>query len=130
MHIRRVIGRYGITSEVVIGPVGATDDDGWEHYASTVRLSYPDGPSFYLPWRAGLGHSPNDITTHEVLYAVISDAQSGALDFDDFCSEFDYDEDSRKAYATWEACQKMNRDLRSWARSQAMVDDLFSAEDD
>lgn len=41
-----------------------------------------------------------------VLECLLSDAQAGEQSFDEFCSEFGYDQDSRKAEKTWEACQK------------------------
>jgi hypothetical protein len=43
----------------------------------------------------------------EVCYSLTSDAQSGAESFEDFCSNFGYDTDSRKARKTWKACQKI-----------------------
>lgn len=41
----------------------------------------------------------------DVLHCIFSDAQSGENDFPDFCAELGYDEDSRKAEATWRACR-------------------------
>jgi len=43
----------------------------------------------------------------DVLYCLISDARAGDSTFEDFCSEFGYDSDSRKAYATWQQCQRI-----------------------
>lgn len=40
------------------------------------------------------------------LYCFISDAVSGLDSFEDFCSNFGYDTDSRAAYKTWQACQR------------------------
>jgi hypothetical protein len=37
-------------------------------------------------------------------YSFISDSLSGLQDYEDFCKEFGYDEDSRKAFAIHEAC--------------------------
>mgnify|MGYP001022597990 CR=1 FL=1 len=39
-------------------------------------------------------------------YCFISDAVSGNYSFNEFCGEFGYDEDSRKAEKTWKACKK------------------------
>lgn len=41
----------------------------------------------------------------DVVYCLCSDARAGELDFDDFCSEFGYDSDSRKAERIWQACK-------------------------
>ena len=39
-------------------------------------------------------------------YCFVSDAISGKESFEDFCSEFGYDEDSRTAERTWKACKR------------------------
>ena len=39
-------------------------------------------------------------------YCFLSDAISGTMSFEDFCSEFGYDIDSRRAEKTWKACKK------------------------
>jgi hypothetical protein len=50
----------------------------------------------------------------DCLYSFFSDALSGMQPFEDFCSEFGYDTDSRKAYKIWKLCQK------SLAKTQAL----------
>lgn len=40
-------------------------------------------------------------------YCFVSDAISGDMDFEEFCSEFCYDTDSRKAEQTWKACHEL-----------------------
>ena len=47
----------------------------------------------------------------EVCYSLAMDAQSGQESFADFCSNFGYEEDSRKAEATWRACADIYRAL-------------------
>ena len=37
---------------------------------------------------------------------ILDDAVSGGLDFEDFCDEYGYDTDSRKAERTWKSCQR------------------------
>lgn len=39
-------------------------------------------------------------------YCLLTDAESGHLHFDEFCGQFGYDSDSRKAHAIWNACKK------------------------
>lgn len=41
----------------------------------------------------------------DVLESLFMDANCGASTFEDFAGDFGYDLDSRKAYATWEACR-------------------------
>lgn len=41
----------------------------------------------------------------DVLYCLLSDSEACDLDFDEWCAEFGYDTDSRKALAVYEACK-------------------------
>ena len=43
----------------------------------------------------------------DVLSSLILDASCGDQSFEDFCSDFGYDEDSRKAERTWRDCTAM-----------------------
>ena len=59
--------------------------------------------------------NPEIIKESEVLEAFscfISDAMSGENDYNEFCSEFGYEEDSRQARSTWRACQRANNKLK------------------
>lgn len=47
-----------------------------------------------------------------VLYCLLSDAAAGSELFADFCAELGYDEDSRRALAIYEACQKTAVQMR------------------
>ena len=47
----------------------------------------------------------------DVLYSLLLDASYGEYDFDDYCSELGESEDSRKAYASWEACRALGAEL-------------------
>lgn len=54
----------------------------------------------------------DDPTAEGCLECLLSDAQAGELDFEDFCREFGYDDDSRSAERTWRACGEVNMRLR------------------
>jgi hypothetical protein len=85
------------------------DEDGWEHYAYTVRLNRGD-ESMRVPWRQGLGLT-DPPTAADVLESLLSDAAGAGGDFDDWCADYGYDTDSRKAYATWEAVKAHTAEL-------------------
>lgn len=55
---------------------------------------------------------PRVPTRDEVLGSLASDCSLGEQTFRDFCGDLGYDTDSRKALATWEACNNMVDDLR------------------
>jgi len=42
----------------------------------------------------------------DVLYSLILDSSACEMSFADWCANFGYDTDSRKAFATYEACQQ------------------------
>ena len=45
--------------------------------------------------------------------SILDDALAGRESFENFCSEFGYDTDSRRGYAIWKACR--NTDVRVYA---------------
>jgi hypothetical protein len=47
----------------------------------------------------------DDPELDDVMSCLASDANAGQQSFRDFCDDFGYDEDSRSAYRTWQACQ-------------------------
>lgn len=51
-----------------------------------------------------------EISTEQKLlfafYCFLSDGECSRYGFSEFCSELGYDEDSRKAYKTFKACEK------------------------
>ena len=52
---------------------------------------------------------PEIETEQELLFAFycfLSDGQGSRYGFEEFCSEFGYDTDSRRAYKTFKACEK------------------------
>ena len=56
-------------------------------------------------WKLGKDYmDTNDLK--DALACLMSDAFSGEMSFKEFCSEFGYDTDSRKAYRIYEACKK------------------------
>lgn len=48
----------------------------------------------------------------DVLACVVSDARSGELSFEEFCSDLGYDADSRMAEKTWNTCKRNGRKVR------------------
>lgn len=84
----------------------------WERGANgwTVTLRY-QGRKLTTDYWTGSAIT-SDPTAADVFSSLMSDAVAGALSFQDFCLDLGYDEDSRSAYATWEACKRTERDLR------------------
>lgn len=68
-----------------------------------------------------------EINPLDVLHSLIMDTQAGSESFPEFCSTMGCDEDSRKAFATWEACQKTGADFRRVLGSPALFNKLETA---
>ena len=62
----------------------------------------------------GIGHNGREPTLAEVLDCTISDAAGieNASGFSDWCSEYGYSDDSRKAERTYRACQRSVEQLK------------------
>lgn len=55
---------------------------------------------------------PQTPTPAGVLHSLILDASAADSTFDEWCADFGYDSDSRKALATYLSCQETAKDLR------------------
>lgn len=52
-------------------------------------------------------------TSASVLYYLLLDSEAGQCTFHEFCEDFGYDEDSRKALDTYLACQNTGKQLNT-----------------
>jgi hypothetical protein len=85
--------------------------DEWQKNAKAYRLKLIyQGRSFSFDFWQGYGitHEPE---VEEVLECLLSDA-SVSEDFEEFCREFGYDIDSRKAEQTHKACLKIQSNMK------------------
>jgi len=103
--------------------------------AWTVELRY-QGRKMTTPYYTGsmLGEP----TIADVLESLLSDAFASECSFAEFCGDYGYDEDSRRAEAIWKACVKSGKAFRQfmgvrstfsltndpdiWAKSMAATD--------
>lgn len=102
-----------ITLEIIEGPDVRTDEDGWEHYAYTVRLDRTNHLSMTVPWRQGTGIT-DDPDAASVLEALVMDAATieNADTFEEWAPDLGYDPDSRKAEEIYRQACKQTNDLR------------------
>lgn len=98
---------------VAARPGPRVDKWGAEMDQWSVELEY-DGRSFETNYFMGSGHAGRAPETNEVLSSLRTDCYAGELTFEDFCSDYGYDEDSRSAYGTWEDCAAMRRRIAAW----------------
>ncbi len=79
-------------------------------FAVTVSVDEQKGRTFlYYESHKDYMAGKEEMADKDMKYAfrsIIEDAISGQMDFDDFCSEYGYDEDSRRAERVWNECKK------------------------
>ena len=81
--------------------------ENWNHNRVTVKNTETGKQTGFDFWGSIVNPEPE--TEYAVLnafYCFVSDAVIGDMEFAEFCREFGYDEDSRKAEKTWKACQR------------------------
>ena len=107
--------------------------DTWDCYLWDVSLQkMPQGAGFRTPYHCGVAHveqrkkaqcdpyswqyrepKPKAPSAADVLYCLLSDGRACDQSFDDWCSELGESNDSIKALATYQACCKTGKQLRS-----------------
>lgn len=87
--------------------------DDWQKNSDSwrCRIDY-HGRQFSFDFFMGSGHNGKEPQIDDVLYSLLNDASAGTELFETFCANFDYDTDSRKAEATWKACQEIESGMR------------------
>lgn len=61
----------------------------------------------------------------DVLYSLIMDSYTAEETFEDFCSEFGYDSDSRKAMQIWEDCRNNAKRVKKFIPDLEEARELF-----
>lgn len=70
-----------------------------------------------------------DLTEEELKYTfkcLISDGESGNMDFEEFCGEFGYDTDSRRAEKIWNECIKSMEKLIDFGINTVELSDIIN----
>ena len=81
--------------------------EGWTPGTNAWKVKLSMGPKrLTVPFYTGPG-CKGEPSAADVLACIVSDALAGEMSFHEFCREFGYDDDSRKAKATHRACQGM-----------------------
>lgn len=97
-----ILGELGLTMRVA--RTEATRE-GWDAGASHWRVTLRrNGASLATNYSMGSAYV-GEPDLRDVFYSLLLDAEAGAQSFEDFCSDFAYDTDSRKAEKMWRACK-------------------------
>jgi len=85
----------------------------WNHHKITIK-NIESGKQTSFDFWASIANP--EVRSREDLIGAfecfVGDAVAGMNDFNDFCSEFGYDEDSRRAEKIYKACQKATAKLQ------------------
>lgn len=76
----------------------------------------------------GYGHNGTEPNVDEVLDCLASDSTAMDMSFEDFCSEFGYDMDSRKAEATFKACVRIGKNLARFLGDDLLKELVYEVE--
>lgn len=103
------------------------DENRWEHQRFNITLEREDVEHEFT-WRAGMGitDDPDADTILPHLADECAMAHEYGQDFPEFARTYGYDEDSLRAYRTWEAVKKQRDDLYEFMTSEAMWEDFLA----
>lgn len=89
-----------------------------DHWKVKLRVKDSDGTAHVMTtyFSKGYGHKGKEPKADEVLDCLASDAAGveNAQSFEDWCSEYGYDTDSRKAEKTYNVCKHEADYLKKW----------------
>jgi hypothetical protein len=113
--VERVMRAAGLALDATyegegVAPAQSKEDKPWPHFRWRLAVqdaARPERPLLVVPdWKSGTGHvregrwaRPKPPTWYDLWTALTKEAPGS---FAEFCGEYGYDEDSRRAYATWE----------------------------
>jgi len=93
-------------------------DNNWTCDEWRVHFRRVGKPAIETAFYTGTGHrkggKPAEPTAASVLYSLILDAQGAEQPFDYWCADYGYDQDSRKALATYDACCAIRRQVNAF----------------
>lgn len=131
MNLQDFIEEYGIefeTCEKVDENPNMGDFEG-DHWRVVLKRRF-DNDTFETFFSMGYGHSGVEPTVVDILDCAASDASGvdNATSFEDWCSEYGYDEDSRKIHKTYTACCEQKEKLSVFLGEEAFETLLWNIE--
>lgn len=126
MTIAEFVQAHGITASVKhinSNPNMAKSEYMNRHFEVTLQLG---NDSMMVPFSQGDAHT-EEPTAEDVLNCLASDS-AGPDSFEEFCSEYGYDEDSRTAERIFNACQRQKAELESFLGTELFSELLYQTE--
>lgn len=128
--IKTTYKHYTISAIFIGNQCAKWSDDNW-HNSLITLLNRNTKRSISFDFWGSLMNP--ELRTHDDLlnafHCFIPEGISGQQDYEQFCQSFGYGDDSRKAHATWKACQKsllkieriINEDINDFYRALSGV---------
>ncbi len=133
MTISEFVKRHGITFDVErthYNPNMPESERDMDHWFCTLLAEEGGTPRhMHVYFSKGFGHEGAEPTVEEVLSCLADDSAyvEDEGGFEGWCQELGYDEDSRKAYATYQVCLTQSRELAR-VLGHALYVELLSTE--
>lgn len=131
MTLEQFIAETGIvlTSEYADNNPHMEDSNSMDNYKVKLRGKRLGNATMRLYFSKGYGHHGVEPTAAEVLDCLASDA-SGVddNDFDDWCAEYGYETDSRRAEKTFKVCKQQAQRLNKFLGDEYYETLLWSIE--
>ncbi len=110
--IKEFINKHGITisTKAVFANPNMDGSSTMDNYKVTLKFN---GRRLTCYFSKGVGHNGAEPTAEEVLDCLVSDLSCGES-FSEFCSNFGYDEDSRKAFRTYSHIISQSFRVKKW----------------
>lgn len=132
LTIADFIERYSITADVAPATSNPNMSDSeymTHHFLVTLHHGCRDLAVPYSGGALAFANRPDgQPTVADVLDSLASDASSAGQSFTDWCGDYGYDEDSRKAYRTWQAVEAQQAELRDFLGADALTVLIYGTE--
>lgn len=117
MNTRTFVDKHRIRMDVEQTDSNPSMDDDpkhpMDHWRCTLRMG---SRRMTVVFSMGMGHRGKEPDAASVLDCLLSDSSSvdNARGFEDWCRDFGYDTDSRRAERTYKACERQAEKLRKF----------------
>lgn len=122
------IEQHAITADVVAADTNPHMDDDrlpMDHWRVTLRRPRSKMTVYFS---MGRGHNGKEPTVGAVLDCLASDSSNIGDSFEDWCADYGYDTDSRKALRTFNMCRRQAERLRKFLGTDAYEALIFKVE--
>ena len=101
----------------------------WPHDAWNVCIKSKDGDDWHTTYKTGLGHrkgkyppQPVKPDNKSIMYSLLLDADAGNENFDDWCFNYGFDNDSIKALNMYKECLAIYANLHKTFNHAQLTD--------